>query len=48
MLERLGQRADVRGLVVGRFEKGILKSSACGAADEHEPQGWMLEFDGAC
>jgi hypothetical protein len=39
MLERPGQRGDGRGLVVGHFEKGIFKSIAGRAAEEHEPPG---------
>jgi hypothetical protein len=49
MLERLGQRGNVRGLVVGHFEKGVLKANASGPADESEPPGLDVgEFDGAC
>jgi hypothetical protein len=35
MLERLGQRGDVLGLVVGHFEKGVLKTISSGPADEY-------------
>jgi hypothetical protein len=37
MLERLGQRGDVRRLVVGHSEQSVLQAITGGPADEHQP-----------